>query len=246
MTRASERSVVDRSGRFRTTRWSLVQRAAGDDLGVARTALEELCRELWFPLYCYVRRRGFGADDAADLTQGFFATLLERDHFRLPDARRGRLRTFLLTALANYLSNEHRAKRSLKRGGGELVVSIDVGPTEDRYRLEPYDDATPERAFLRQWALERLARVLDQLAAEYRDAGRAPVFERLKPCLTGETLDFARIGAESGQSPGALRVAAHRLRKRYGELLRRQIADTLEDPSEVDDEIDQLLDALGS
>ena len=245
-TPATERPLVGGAGRFRTTRWSLVRQAASEDPGAARAALEELCQELWFPLYCYVRRRGYDADDAADSTQGFFATLLQRDHFRLPDARRGRLRTFLLTALGNYLSNERRAANALKRGGGRRPLPIEIEGAEDRYQLEPHDDWTPERVFQRQWALERLGRVLDELRAEYREAGRVHVFDRLKSCLTGETLDFAAIGRSTGQSAGSLRVAAHRLRRRYGQLLRKGIADTVEDPSEVDDEIRQLFDALGA
>jgi RNA polymerase sigma-70 factor (ECF subfamily) len=229
---------------FATTHWSLVLAARDRASPQSRQALAELCAAYWYPLYAYVRRRGHDADQAQDLTQEFFARLLEKDYLRVVDRAKGKFRSFLLAALQHFLSNEYDRARARKRGGGR-VLSIDYLAAEDRYRLEPAHTLTPEKLFERRWALTLLDQVLVRLSAEWRD--KQNVFARLKVFLTGEegAARYGQIAAELEMSEGAIKVAIHRLRKRYRELLRQEIERTLEAPDGTDDEIRELFAALG-
>ncbi|MEZ5300352.1 MAG: sigma-70 family RNA polymerase sigma factor [Verrucomicrobiales bacterium] len=232
-------------GQFPATRWSLVLRARGADERAAGRALSELCGAYWYPLYVYARRVGNGAEDAEDLTQGFFARLLEKDYFAEADQRRGRLRSFLLASFKHYMHDEWDKSRAQKRGGGETPLSIDAAMAEERYRLEPQDKASPDVVYERRWALTALENFVGALRDDYAAAGKAEVFDALQPHLTGDAEGgYAGAAEKLGISEGAARVAAHRLRKRYGEVMRREIAQTVETEDEVDDEIRTLFAAL--
>ncbi|MCK6478732.1 MAG: sigma-70 family RNA polymerase sigma factor [Planctomycetes bacterium] len=232
------------SARFRTTRWSLVVAAGAAEGTEGRAALETLCRDCWFPLYAFARRGGAAPADAADLVQGFFADLLEREGIAAADPARGRFRTFLLAAFRHFASKERERARALKRGGG-AVLPLDFSDGESRYLAEPADDRTPERIYERRWALALLDRVLADLRADYAGE-RAVLFETLGPWLAaaGDPPSHAEAAARLGLSEGAVRVALHRLRRRYRDLLRGAIAETVGSPEEVDDEIRHLLEAL--
>jgi RNA polymerase sigma-70 factor (ECF subfamily) len=231
---------------FATTRWSLVL-----DAGTALTprghdALATLCELYWYPLYSYLRRRGHTAEDAQDLTQGFFARLLEKHSLNVVDRARGRFRSFLLGSLDHYVSNERDRSRAQKRGSGTPPISLDVAIAEDRYVREPVDPLTPERIFDRNWALAVLDRVLNRLRAELHDAGKDHLFENLKGYLTGDQAagSYQDVGATLGMSEGALKVAVHRLRRRYRALLYDEIAQTVATPEEVELELQYLIEAI--
>ena len=232
--------------RFPTTVWGKVVEAAGSDSPGAREALAGLCRAYWYPLYAFIRRRGQGPEDARDLTQDFFARLLERSILGSADPARGRFRTFLRAVCADYLSNRRDHAHALKRGGGRPAFSIDVPEAEGRYHREPAHDLTPERVFERDWALTLLEIVLDRLRDEYREAGHSSEFEELRVILTDgpRSIPYATIAGRLGLSESGVAVAVHRLRRRYGKLLRAEIAATVEDPAEVDDEIRALFAAI--
>lgn len=228
---------------FRTTHWSLVLAARDAPTAAGTAALEELCRTYWFPVYAFLRRRGHAAADAQDLTQGFFARLLEQGWLQGADAARGRFRTFLLTLLTRHAAREFERARALKRGGGAEILALDAAEAEARYAGVPRDDATPEAAFERQWADALLARVLDRLRAEFDGAGRAGRFEALKGFLLnpkGE-VSYAAAAARLGLSEAAVTSGIFRLRRRYGELLREEIRRTVADDAEVEAEIRHLL-----
>jgi RNA polymerase sigma factor (sigma-70 family) len=233
---------------FATTHWSAVVRAGNGDSTGAFHALEELCRAYWYPLYAYVRRQGQAPHDAQDLVQEFFARVLKRNDLRLADRNRGRFRTFLLTSLQHFLINEWRKANREKRGGGRPVFSLDAEQTETRFLAEPADDRSPDKAFERRWAMVVLGRVLERLQAELVAANRGQVFDELKSCLTGEDNEssYAEIGERLGMTESNLKVTVHRLRHRYRELLRNEISLTVEDPAVVDEEIRDLIAALGS
>jgi RNA polymerase sigma-70 factor (ECF subfamily) len=233
-------------GLFATTHWSVVLAAGASESAQAEQALEKLCTAYWYPLYAYVRRQGRSPEDAQDLTQEFFARLLERKYLQLADPGRGRFRTFLLASLKHFLINEWKEANRQKRGGGWRVISLDTTATETRFRAEPPDHRTPDKAFERRWALLVLGRVLDQLQAEWTANERSPIFEELKPFLTGEDSGstYAEIATRLGLSEGNLKVTIHRLRIRYRELLRREVAMTVEGPGAVDEEIRDLMAAL--
>jgi len=234
--------------RFPTTHWSRVVQSADGASPEARAALEALCSAYWYPLYAFIRRHGHDPATAADLVQGLFTHLLEHNSFAKADPRRGRFRTFLLAACRNFLIDQEEQRRAQKRGGGLAIVSIDRSGAEGRYRAEAADTLTPDRLFERAWALALLERVLGQLRREYDVAGKRPLFERLEPTLAGgaEVESLAAIAAALGTTEGAIQVAAHRLRRRYRDLVRAEIAATIDDPAEVDDEIRALFAALGS
>jgi RNA polymerase sigma-70 factor (ECF subfamily) len=231
---------------FVTTHWSLVISAGGNDTARARNALEKLCRSYWFPIYAFVRRQGHGPHDAQDLTQEFFARLLEKKQLAGVDPAKGRFRSFLLASLKHFLANEWDKAKAQKRGGGQILIPIDVATAETSCGFEPADHLTAERIFERRWALTLLEQVLRRLRAEYTRDGKENLFEQLKPTLTevSRSVRYAEIAARLGTSEGAVKVAVHRLRQRYREVLRAEIADTVASPGEVEDEIRNLFAAL--
>ena len=233
---------------FLTTRWSLVEAAGGSEGERARAALAELCAEYWYPLYAFVRRSGVGGDEAQDVVQGFFAGLIERGDLAKLTRGAGRFRGFLKVAVRNHLANVRDRERTDKRGGGRVRLAVDLEGAAERFAREPGREEDPERAFDRLWALELLARCLGELEAEYDASGRANVFGALKGALQGgeDSLDTAQAAELLRTSEGAVRVAVHRLRRRFGERLRARIADTVASPEEVEPELDELRRALGS
>lgn len=234
-------------GGFHTTRWSLVVTAAGTG-AEARAGLEELCAAYWYPLYAYARRRGRDAAEAEDLTQGFFASLLERGDLAIADPERGRFRSFLLAALRHHMANEWDRANAQKRAGRGAPLSIDWSDADRRFGAEPVSGLDPEREFERSWALATLERALERTGLDYERRGQLPLFEHLKPQLApgGAPIDGSDLAAELDLSPGAARVALHRLRARFGAALRAEVADTLRRPEELEDELRALLDALAA
>lgn len=231
---------------FATTHWSVVLSAGQDDFTGAAAALEELCRKYWYPLYAFVRRRGSDQHEAEDLTQAFFAFLLENETLKKVNRQRGKFRSFLLAAFTNFLNNEWDRQQTLKRGGHRLIVSLDEMAAEEKYLGEPADSVTPERLFERRWAQTLLEDVLNRLRQEYIAEEKSHLFSTLESGLTGE-LDnkaYSSWSVTLGMSQGAVRVAMHRMRRRFGQLLREEIALTVTAPWEVDDEICQLFSAL--
>jgi RNA polymerase sigma-70 factor (ECF subfamily) len=231
---------------FHTTHWSLVVAAAAEEGEQPRAALEELCQAYWYPLYAFLRRRGHSVEDSRDLTQGFFAALLERGYLADADPDRGRFRSFLLTAVARFASKEQDRANAQKRGGGQALLSLDFAEGEARYQREPADNWTPERIFDRRWALTLLERTLARLRDEHAAEGKLTQFETLKIFLTGESgaPPYEQIARRLGTSEGAVKVAVHRLRQKYRELLRAEIAQTVAQQEDVDDELNTLLAAL--
>jgi DNA-directed RNA polymerase specialized sigma24 family protein len=232
--------------RFDTTRWSLVLAAAARDSSGARRALATLCETYWYPLYAYVRRQGYAAPDAQDLTQAFFARLLEKHD--VEDARRdrGRFRSFLLASLRHFLLNEAQSRRTLKRGGGQVPLSLDLETAEGRYLREPIDTCTPDTIFDRRWALTVLDRVLLRLRRQAIDAGKTAELDALKACLTGGIPhgSYRALGRELGLTEGAVKVAVHRMKRRFQQLLREEIAQTVLTSDAIDEEIQYLFSAL--
>lgn len=233
-------------GEFLTTRWSLVVSAGRRDDSAASDALAELCERYWYPLYAYIRRRSADAHAAQDLTQAFFATLIERNLPAVAVPERGKFRAFLLTSLKHFLANEHERAAAQKRGGTARRLSLDFDDGESRWHREPSHDDTPERLFDRQWAMTLLDGVLAELRTEYETSDRAQLFEQLKGALAGDRdrLPYNEIAAALAMSTEAARQAATRLRRRYRELLRAAIAQTVAGPDEIDDEIRSLFAVL--
>src|ERR1044071_1418188 len=235
------------SAAFTTTQWSEVLDARQTDPQRARSARENLCGRYWYPLYAFIRRRGHGPHDAEDLTQSFFVHILEHDALSKVDRSKGLFRTFLLSSLVNFLSDQRDRAQALKRGGQKEIISWDAMTAEELYQHEPAGDLTPEKLFERRWALTLITQVLGRLRQEYDAAGNSELFLKLEPCLTGG------IGAgfyeESAKllrmNEGAVRVALHRLRRRLGELLRSEIAHTVGGPEQVDEEIRYLFAVMG-
>jgi RNA polymerase sigma-70 factor (ECF subfamily) len=221
--------------------------SGGNNSG-AREALAGLCRTYWYPLYAYLRRRGHQPAEAQDQTQAFFAHLLEGKRLHAADPERGRFRSFLLKSLQNFLSTERRRERAEKRGGGRVVLPLNFSQGEERYLREPADTDTPERLFERRWALTLLETTLARLRDEYHQSGRDELFAALQPHLHGDAdrLPLVELATPLGMSADAVKVAAHRLRRRYRDLLRQEIADTVDSPVDVDDELRRLMDSLGS
>src|SRR5262245_36674843 len=218
---------------FKNTHWSVVLAADGSDSNQASDAMEKLCRTYWPPLYAYLRRRGCSVQDAQDLTQGFFIHLLERHALRRVDRDHGRFRSFLLASLNYFLANEQDRGRALKRGGGREILSLDAQRGEEGYRLEPRDERSPEKIFEHRWAMTLLGQVLARLSREFADAGKANLFERLQPYLVagGGARSYAEIAGEVGLSEEAFKKAVQRLRHRYHQLFREEIAQTVSSPA---------------
>jgi len=231
---------------FVTTHWSVVAAAGRSDTTRARDALAKLCQTYWFPLYAYVRRRGHAPEDAKDLTQEFFARLLERNWVADADQEKGRFRSFLLSALNHFLADEWDKARAQKRGGGVASVPLQFDTAETRYGVEPVDNVTPERIFERRWALTLLEEVLKRLQAEYVREGKSDLFVALNPCLVGERTSqpYAELAEKLGLTEAAVKTSVHRLRQRYRQLLRDEIAHTVTRPDEVDDELRHLFAVL--
>jgi DNA-directed RNA polymerase specialized sigma24 family protein len=231
---------------FASTRWSIVLGAGGQISRVdARQALAALCQTYWGPLYAYLRRTGSSPADAEDTVQGFFGLLLERDDFARVHPQRGRFRSYLLAALKHYLANERDKQAAQKRGGGRIALSLDLHAAEDRYKIEPIDNRTPDALFDRYWALTVLERTTSQLRESYTAANKLDKFEILSKYLAGEhAISYQQAASQLRMSEGAVKAAVHRLRKEYGRLLRAEIAQTLPAADNVDDEIQALFEAL--
>lgn len=233
-------------GQFPTTHWGRIMAAGEKNASESPKALAELCAVYWFPLYAFIRRKWHNPDAALDLTQEYFARLLERRIVAAADPARGRFRAFLLADCSHFLAHEHERGETARREGGHAVLSIDARDAEGRYRHEPAHRLTPERLFERDWAVTLLERVLAQLRVEYENSGRAEMFEVLKVVLTDRprSIPQAELANRLGMTEGAVQVAIHRLRARYREQVRMAIADTVADETEVEDELRALFAAL--
>jgi RNA polymerase sigma factor (sigma-70 family) len=230
---------------FATTHWSVVLSAKDHESTRSVEALDVLCRAYWHPLYAYVRRRGYSPADAEDLTQAFFAWLLERNWLGRADQKRGRFRSFLLTSISNFLANEWDKSRTQKRGSGR-IVSLQGDEAETGYAPEPADNLTPEQGFEWRWALTLLDQVMNRISAEFVHDGKTELFEALKPCLLGERMaqPYAILASKLLMTEGSVKVAVHRLRQRYRQLLRDEIANTVEKSEEVEEELRYLFAVL--
>lgn len=239
---------AEQPAQFATTRWSMVAAARDGAAPEGQAALAELCRIYWYPLYAFIRRKGSGPEEARDLTQEFFARLLEKDFLAAVDRARGKFRSFLMAACQHFLTNEHDRAHARKRGGGVAHLPLDFEHAEDRYTREPAHALTPEKLFERRWATTLLEDVLARLGEEYAQDGKAALYDRLKEMLvpSDRPASAAVVAAELGMTEGAVRVAVHRLRGRYRELLEAAIARTVETPEQVADEIRCLFAAFGS
>jgi DNA-directed RNA polymerase specialized sigma24 family protein len=231
---------------FATTHWSVVLAAGESDAAQASAALEELCAAYWYPVYACVRRGGYNPEDAQDRTQGFFACLLRRNPFPHLQPAGARFRSFLLTALNHYLVSEWHKDHAQKRGGDRVRIPLDLAEPETRYAIEVAEAITPDAAYERRWAEAVLARALTRLREDQTALGNRDLFEALAPCMTGaeNALPYVELAKRLDRTESAVRSAAHRLRRRYGELLRLEVAHTVASPAEVDDELRHLLCVL--
>jgi RNA polymerase sigma-70 factor (ECF subfamily) len=228
---------------FDTTRWSVVLKAGAGDTTGCREALASLCEAYWYPVYAFIRRSGASAADAEDLTQAYFARFLEKRFLDGVRPEKGRFRSFLLVSVRNFLHNERDREQALKRGGTERPLPLHGPGGEVLYEREPVDSATPEALFEKAWVRALLDRAMSRLEAEGKDALRGDRFARLRPFLTGEGADasYAELAREWGVGEPAVRVAVHRLRRRFGVLLRQEVAQTVQHPGDVEEEIRHLL-----
>ena len=232
---------------FATTHWSVVLAANHDAPGGVPAALETLCRAYWYPLYAFVRREGYDADDAQDLTQGFFERVLEKNYLAQVNRDRGKFRSFLLVSLRHYLSDERDRARAAKRGGGQTPISLDDSTAEERYALEPIDGMTAEKIFERRWALTVLERARLRLREEYAALGKAEFYDQIKifESASGGAPTYAEIATRLRTTESAIKSAVPRLRQRYRELVREEIAHTVDNPAEIDEEIRYLISVIG-
>jgi len=235
-----------RSDAFHATHWTMVLKAGMASSEQAEEALQRLCETYWYPLYAFVRRRGYSPHDAEDLTQAFFARLLEKRDLASVDREKGRFRSFLLASMKHFLANEWKKGQTQKRGGGQTVLSLDYQSAEQNYAIEPADDWTPEKLFQRRWALTVLERVLSALRTEMVAANKEAAFDAVKDTISGGRGErpLSEVAAELGMTEGALKVWVHRLRKRYRELLMAEVSHTLADAENVEDELRGLFSAL--
>ncbi len=231
---------------FTTTHWSVVLAARQPDTPGAQQALERLCQTYWYPLYVFIRHQGYSPDDAQDLTQAYFERVLARNYFDQADPDKGRFRAFLLARLKHFLSDQRDRDRAAKRGGGATVLSLDAQAAEQRYRLEPVDAMAPDRLYERRWAFTVLAQARERLKQEFVAAGKSELYEQLNALEMGEETGhtYAEVGQRLGMSVDAIKSAVVRLRRRYGELLRQEIAQTVATASEIDQEIRHLMAAI--
>lgn len=243
---ASQEHASSHNDIFVTTRWTVVLAAAGRSTPEADRALEEICRVYWFPLYAYIRRRGHSAEDAEDLTQEFFRQLLEHRWIEEVDREKGKLRAFLITALKRFMAKEWRKAAAQKRGGGQRTLSIDTGIVEGRYASAGTPGMDAEALFDREWALTLLDLTVSRIENEYAGAGKAKQFGCLKNGLvmTHQSIDYPKLAAELDMNEGAVRVAVHRMRKRFRELYRAEIAQTLPSGADLDEELRHLSASL--
>lgn len=246
MSSAADDANRDNRRGFRTTHWSVVHAAAGEDSAAARGALGTLCETYWYPVYAFIRRSGHDPDAARDLTQGFFARLLEKRDIAGAEPARGRFRAFLLGAVRHYVANERDRDRALRRGGGEALLSIDYQDADRRYAGEPADRDTPERLYFRSWAAALVRRATEGLRADYGARGQGELFDALRPALLSDETDLPRrdLARRLGTTEDAVNVALHRLRRRFGRRLREEAAETLADPAEAGDELRSILAML--
>jgi DNA-directed RNA polymerase specialized sigma24 family protein len=231
---------------FATTHWSVVLQTSDSESPQSMVALEKLCRTYWHPLFAFIRRKGHSEEDAKDLTQQFFARLLERRDFRTVDARKGKFRTFLLAALTHFLSNERDRTMAAKRGGGRTILSLDEMNVEQLSRSEPASDVSPDKLFDRRWAMTLLAEAVAKLRGEMDTGDKLGVFEELKSFLTSDAPDgeYAKVAERLGCAKQSIALQVFRMRQRYRELVRAEVAHTVSSPTEVDEEMRHLMAAL--
>jgi RNA polymerase sigma-70 factor (ECF subfamily) len=236
------------ANRFLTTRWSVVLVSAQSQAPGSKEAFADLCKLYWYPLYAFIRHRGYSAEDAEDLVQGFFLHLVEHKSLSRVDRSKGKFRSFLLASLQNYLSNEAQRARCLKRGGGAEFVHLDLEGAEDRYRLEPVDTLSPEKIFDARWAMALIGEALNRLDREYVSQGKATTFQVLRafldPINTKSLPSYEEVAAQLEVSVGALKTMIHRLRKQYTAFVREEVSRTVSNSADVDAEIHQLCEAL--
>lgn len=237
-----------RTQAFPTTHWSAVLTAGDSAAPGVQAALETLCQSYWYPVYAFLRRQGQSSHDAQELTQEFFARLMQKKHLRLADPIRGKFRSFLLATLKHFLLDERKKARAQKRGGDRTVISLDAEAAEERYSFEPVNYRTPERLFDRRWALTILERAVNRLQQEYAEAGKLPLFEELKQFQPGESAEqsYAQAAQSLGITDTAVKAAIYRMRKRHRELLRDEVAQTVLCAADVDAEIRHLIDVLST
>ncbi len=234
------------SAQFTATHWSVVLAAAHHESPQAAEALETLCRTYWYPLYAYIRRQGYDVADAQDLTQSFFAHILSRRFLQRASRDKGKFRSFILGSLKFFLADELAKLQAMKRGGGQSLVFLDAKSAEERYRLEPVEPMDPEKLFQRRWAMTLLDRVLERLEAEFAQAGKRRTLEHLREFLLGErgSATYQQVAATLGMAEGAVKMAVHRMRQRYRELFREEIAQTVANPTEIEEETQHVFAAL--
>lgn len=245
MSSTAERPFPASNAWFVTTRWSVVLAARDQESPNATKALETLCATYWYPLYAFVRRQGRNAEDAQDLTQEFFARLLEKNQLQPVAPEKGKFRTFLLVAMKRFMANEWDRLRAQKRGGGKAAIAFDAALAESRYASDLATNTAPDQVYDRRWGLALLDRTLVRLRVEFEEAGKPCAFNELKQFLTAEKAGYAEAAAGLGMSEAAVRVAVHRLRKRFRELFREEIAHTVSTPDEINDEVRYLMTVIG-
>ena len=245
MQTAEGNDTAERGGYgFTTTHWSVVLTAGRIEQPLAREALEKLCGAYWYPLYAHARRSGYDEPTAKDLTQAFFARLLEKNTIEQADRQRGKFRSFLLGALKHFLADEWDKTHALKRGGGRIILSLDDETAEDRYLSEPADEATPDKLFDQRWAMATLEQAALRLRKEYRDAGNGALFDQLSDFLASEGIGYAKAASQMGMPENTLKSHVSRLRQNNRKILRQVVADTLASPEQIDEELRDLFAVL--
>jgi DNA-directed RNA polymerase specialized sigma24 family protein len=246
--RPSDDSVARKGGQFTTTCWSAILLSAQSQAPGSDNAREEFCQVYWYPLYAFIRGRGYNPEDARDLTQGFFLFILDRKALKRGTSAKGKFRSFLLGSLKNYLSNAYQHENAIKRGGKIDFVSVDFSDGEDRYSREPTDSLTPEKIFDANWAVTLLAQAIERLKEEYSAKGKGNIFETLKPFLdlsgAAQALSYEVVSERLKVNSAGVKTLIHRFRKRYSEILQEAVVQTVTDLSEIDDEIRSLCAAL--